>query len=161
QRGGRNERERHGARKPVMSAQGEHQAGQKTEREREVDPRKNEVPADEQRGEALAKQDARMAAERLDHAACPARALAHKAAERIGNARETDRIFGVADEESALKNRPGDDDVLADDLWPAADLAQDFRAVKRESALRNEGPAECGLRAFRGGDAVEIVPVLH
>src|SRR4029079_14407118 len=81
-------------------------------------------------------------AQPFDHPARPPPALAHEVAElarRIGEGnrrRLEDRPSALADQ------RPGEDDVLADLVWPASDAAHRLRAIHAERALRDQSSLE-------------------
>ena len=87
----------------------------------EVDVGEDEVDQDGVGvGAAAGEQGAAVLAQALDHPARPAAALTGEGA-RVSGAGEGDRGALVADAAVVPHHRPGEDDVLADPVGPAAD----------------------------------------
>ena len=99
-------------------------------------------------------------AQALDHPPRPAPPLAGEGLGFVGGAGEGDRGALVADPATVAHHRPGEDDVLADPVGPAARLPQRRGAVDAEGALGDHRALEEALLALDRGDPEEVVPLL-
>ena len=102
-----------------------------------------------------------MRAEALEHAACPAGALTQEDTQPLGDNGEAERDWLVLDEPARRQHCPGEHDVLADRIGPAADRTQVTRAVGREGALSDERSVVRRLHALHTVDPQSVVPLLH
>src|SRR5207249_6290472 len=100
----------------------------------EVEPGKEQIPADEERRHAWDQQDAGVTAERFHHATRPTLALAREYVELVRRVGETARVLCMADSPPAREHRPGEHDIFANAFDPTADLFQRFALVNRKSA---------------------------
>ena len=67
----------------------------------------------------------------------------------------------VLHDAARVHQRPGEHDVLADRVGPAADGAEVVGPVGRERALRDERAVVGGLHALDAVDPEPVVPALH
>ena len=102
-----------------------------------------------------------MRAEAFEHAACPAGALAEEDVELVGDDREAEGDRLVLDESACREHCPGEHDVFADRVGPAADGAKVARAVGGERALGDERGVVRGLHPLDAVDPEPVVPLLH
>src|SRR5207244_7552194 len=110
---------------------------------------------------APAEQARPVLAETLDHPACPTPPLADEMPEPDRCVRERDR-GRLEDRAAAVSDqRPGEDDVLADLVWPATRAPHGFGAVDAERALGHERALEEGLLSLDRRDRQEVIPLLH
>ena len=139
----------------------EHDPDREGDRVDEVDVGEDEVDEDGVGvGATAGQQRAAVLAQALDHPARPAAALAGEGASGFGGTGEGDRGALVADPAVVAHHRPGEDDVLADPVGPAADPGEGGGAVDAEGALGDHRPLEEALLALDRGDAEEVVPLL-
>ena len=79
----------------------------------------------------------------------------------LGDDGEAKRDRLVLDEPTCRQHRPGEHDVFADRIRPAADGTEVTCSVGRERALCHEGGVVGGLHALHAVDPQPVVPLLH
>ena len=80
---------------------------------------------------------------------------------RSGTAVNAERARLVLDDPAGVHQRPGEDDVLADRVRPAADRAHVLDPVSGERPLGDQRAVVRGLHALDAVDPEPVVPALH
>ena len=158
----RQHRQGHRADDREVAEQRQNDPDREGDREDDVDVGEDEVDEDGvDVGSSLGQQRAAVLAQALDHPPCPAPPLAGEALHVFRGAGEGDRGALVPDPAARAHHRPGEDDVLADPVRPAANRLQRRGPVDAERPLGDHRPLEEALLALDRGDAEEVVPLLR